>query len=88
MENSPQCMTYIPWKTDSINEDTILFGDDQGKCLMEGLEIYCFEEKSLDPEQSSCDLVLIGIWRGAELPLTQRQCSHSLTNALFGMHFS
>ncbi|KAK2567438.1 WD repeat-containing protein 64 [Acropora cervicornis] len=30
MENSPQCMTYIPWKTDSINEDTILFGDDQG----------------------------------------------------------
>ena len=30
MENSPQCMTYIPWKTDSMNEDTILFGDDQG----------------------------------------------------------
>ena len=31
MENSPQCMSYIPWKTDSLNEDTILFGDDQGK---------------------------------------------------------
>ncbi|KAM7448945.1 WD repeat-containing protein 64 [Porites harrisoni] len=30
MENSPQCMIYIPWKTDSMNEDTILFGDDQG----------------------------------------------------------
>lgn len=30
MENSPQCMTYIPWKTESLNEDTILFGDDQG----------------------------------------------------------
>lgn len=30
MENSPQCMTYIPWKTESMNEDTILFGDDQG----------------------------------------------------------
>ena len=32
MENSPQCMIYIPWKTDSMNEDTILFGDDQGMC--------------------------------------------------------
>ena len=31
MENSPQCMIYIPWRTDSMNEDTILFGDDQGK---------------------------------------------------------
>ncbi|XP_048586234.1 WD repeat-containing protein 64-like isoform X2 [Nematostella vectensis] len=30
MENSPQCMTYIPWKANSMNEDTILFGDDQG----------------------------------------------------------
>lgn len=30
MENSPQCMIYIPWKTESMNEDTILFGDDQG----------------------------------------------------------
>ena len=33
MENSPQCMIYIPWKTESMNEDTILFGDDQGKAL-------------------------------------------------------
>lgn len=32
MENSPQCMTYIPWKTNSMNEDTILYGDDQGQC--------------------------------------------------------
>ena len=24
-------MIYIPWKTESMNEDTILFGDDQGK---------------------------------------------------------
>jgi len=31
MENSPQCMIYIPWKTESLNEDTILFGDDQGR---------------------------------------------------------
>ena len=31
MENSPQCMIYIPWKTESMNEDTILFGDDQGR---------------------------------------------------------
>lgn len=61
MENSPQCMTYIPWKTDSINEDTILFGDDQGWCLTEGSEMYCVKEKLLDPEQSSCVLVLIGI---------------------------
>lgn len=30
LENSPQCMIYIPWKTESMNEDTILFGDDQG----------------------------------------------------------
>ncbi|XP_078355329.1 LOW QUALITY PROTEIN: WD repeat-containing protein 64-like, partial [Oculina patagonica] len=30
MENSPQCMIYIPWKTESMNEDTILFGDDEG----------------------------------------------------------
>lgn len=30
MENSPQCMIYIPWKTESMNEDTVLFGDDQG----------------------------------------------------------
>lgn len=48
MENSPQCMIYIPWKTESMNEDTILFGDDQGKFLtcvymyMYMFEIYNF----------------------------------------------
>lgn len=31
MDNSPQCMTYIPWKTNSMNEDTMLIGDDQGE---------------------------------------------------------
>ena len=24
-------MTYVPWNTNSMNEDTLLFGDDKGR---------------------------------------------------------
>ena len=29
IENSPQCMTWVPY-TKSVHEDAVLFGDDQG----------------------------------------------------------
>ena len=33
IENSPQCMTWVPY-TKSVHEDAILFGDDQGYVLL------------------------------------------------------